>query len=719
MLPSPAAVGEGQGEGTHRHLKHHLRIHPDLAWCLFFGGLGLIYFWRYLGWFGPAMSFGQSDFTILFWPFHDFSVHEMLAGRVPLWNDSIYGGQPHLASIEAGVFYPLSIVELLLAGHGGVLTGIFTRMWLDTWIAATGMYLLVRRLTGDRSAAALAGVAFAFSGFMLGYGANQMDRLEALAFLPLGLFLLDRALLLPRWRMMNAWLAGWCLACTILGGYPQLWLIAPVAVLALVTVRALSFRAPDLSFRGIRGPLAPTDASLDARHDKGGAWRDKWLVSLTVVAAAGLATLSLAAVQLGPSLEFLRGSERSVYLGEGYGYAWRQLLGLLVSGADGDKGMYLGVLPVLLGIAGLVFGRNRRLAVCWLAASVLGLLLALGDTTPLYSLLFSHLGFGLFRGQNRNVALSVLSLAVLGGMGVASLRARYPRFRLAPVLPLLAAVDLMATNWSNNWPADRVTVPVQEQSPHVLAALQAEQQREPMRFVVDRPHEFFVPNESYRSGLESLDGYLNFKVGRSFEVLDKADVWRQWQLFNVRYIVSQRPLTGDGIAEVPGITDGPVRLYKMQFPLPRAYMVWKATVAGSPADALKVTLDPGFDPGSTAVLERPSPVQLAPPAAGEQTVTVTIPDPENLRIQVSAPATGLLVISEPYYPGWEADVDGRPVAFERADYALEAVPVPAGEHLVRLTYKPASFRLGAAVSLASLATFVLVVLVSTLRNRRV
>src|SRR5579872_7102593 len=166
----------------------------DAAWCLFFGLLALVYFWRYLGWLGPASSFGQSDFTTLFWPFHDFSVHEWLAGRVPLWNNSIYGGQPHLAAIEAGVFYPLSAVELLLAGHGQVLTGLFTRMWLDVWIAAGGMYLLVRRLTHDRPAAALAAIAFAFSGFMLGYGANQLDRLEAVTFLPLGLFFLDRAI---------------------------------------------------------------------------------------------------------------------------------------------------------------------------------------------------------------------------------------------------------------------------------------------------------------------------------------------------------------------------------------------------------------------------------------------------------------------------------------------------------------------------------------------
>jgi hypothetical protein len=655
------------------------------------GAAALLYFWRYLGWFGQQLSFGQSDFTVLFWPFHDFSVHEWLAGRVPLWNNSMYGGQPHLGAVEAGVFYPLSVVEVLLAGRGGVMTGIFTRMWLDVWVAAGGMYLLVRRLSGEWTAGLLAGAAFGFSGFMLGYGANQMDRLEALAFVPLGLFFLDRALLPPNGTALNAWLGGWCLACTLLGGYPQLWLILPVAVLVLVLGRL----------------VVPSEV------------RVAWPRTAAVVGVGAGAALSLAAVQLAPAVEFLQQSERSFYLGEGYGYSWSQLSGLLVAGADGDKGMYVGIVPLLLIVPALLVRTNRLRALWWLAAAAVGLLLALGDTTPLYPWFFGHLGFGLFRGQNRNIALAVLCLPVLGGLGLAAVKPRLPR-ALKPVaflLVALTAADLLAVNWDNNWPGE-AALPVTDRSPHVVAALQTDAQREPMRFAVDHPHEFFVPNEAYRLGLESLDGYLNFKVGRTFEVLEKADIWRQWQLFNVRDVVSQRALAGNGVVQVPDIADGPTRVYRMEFPLPRAYLVWNATVVDSAAAALQATLDPAFDPGSTAVLEQPLKHTLSAPSSGQQRVTTSVPDPQHVHIQVSAPSDGLLVISEPYYPGWQADVDGQPASLQRANYALEALSVPSGEHVVSLRYDPASFKLGAALSILSVAALALIVVTSALRARR-
>lgn len=179
----------------------------DLAWCLGLLGLALIYYWRYLGWIGPQASFGDSDFTNVFWPFHKFNLQEWAGGRIPLWNNSFNGGQPHLANPESAVFYPLALVELLVGGRGGPMTGIYTRLWLDTCIASLGMYFLVLRLTGQRAAAGLSAVTFGSSGLVLGYAANQMSYLEALTWIPLCLLFVDRALACRR-PAIDAWLAG-------------------------------------------------------------------------------------------------------------------------------------------------------------------------------------------------------------------------------------------------------------------------------------------------------------------------------------------------------------------------------------------------------------------------------------------------------------------------------------------------------------------------------
>ena len=55
-----------------------------------------------------------------------------------------------------------------------------------------------------------------------------------------------------------------------------------------------------------------------------------------------------------------------------------------------------------------------------------------------------------------------------------------------------------------------------------------------------------------------------------------------------------------------------------------------------------------------------------------------------------------------YRRRWSATLDGRPVPILRADYAFQAVPVPAGRHALRLEYHNRWLGRGAAVSLATL-----------------
>ncbi len=80
----------------------------------------------------------------------------------------------------------------------------------------------------------------------------------------------------------------------------------------------------------------------------------------------------------------------------------------------------------------------------------------------------------------------------------------------------------------------------------------------------------------------------------------------------------------------------------------------------------------------------------------------------------------MLVLSEVFYPGWEAALDGRPAALLRVNYVLRGVPLPAGEHRVRLRFRPASVRRGAIISalgvLLLLASFIPIRYVQRRRN---
>jgi hypothetical protein len=98
---------------------------------------------------------------------------------------------------------------------------------------------------------------------------------------------------------------------------------------------------------------------------------------------------------------------------------------------------------------------------------------------------------------------------------------------------------------------------------------------------------------------------------------------------------------------------------------------------------------------------------LVEPGAPSTTVTGVVParvtgyDAERVVIQAEANGRGLLVLTDTFFPGWEARVDGEPAEIWRANGLHRAVAIGPGRHEVVFEYRPASFRSGAALSIAS------------------
>jgi hypothetical protein len=76
--------------------------------------------------------------------------------------------------------------------------------------------------------------------------------------------------------------------------------------------------------------------------------------------------------------------------------------------------------------------------------------------------------------------------------------------------------------------------------------------------------------------------------------------------------------------------------------------------------------------------------------------------PDELLYKYSAREEKLAVFSEIYYPaGWKCFIDGKEGKYFRADYVLRGMVVPAGDHEIKFTFKPASYYVGNKISLAS------------------
>ena len=75
---------------------------------------------------------------------------------------------------------------------------------------------------------------------------------------------------------------------------------------------------------------------------------------------------------------------------------------------------------------------------------------------------------------------------------------------------------------------------------------------------------------------------------------------------------------------------------------------------------------------------------------------------QNLEATVATTASTMVVVAQTYYHPWRAYVDGQPVRLWRANYAFQALVVPAGTHRVKLVYEDRRFYFGATVSLVTL-----------------
>ncbi|MBI2390406.1 MAG: hypothetical protein HYV09_12525 [Deltaproteobacteria bacterium] len=115
-------------------------------------------------------------------------------------------------------------------------------------------------------------------------------------------------------------------------------------------------------------------------------------------------------------------------------------------------------------------------------------------------------------------------------------------------------------------------------------------------------------------------------------------------------------------------------------------------------------VDPRFAARDEVVLERATP-ELAPAHVEAQTRFVRYEN-EHVELGVESASAGWLVLTDTFYPGWRADVDGAPAEIVAADGFARAVHLEPRRHRVRFRFVSRSLRFGLALS--AVGVFVLV-----------
>ena len=321
----------------------------------------------------------------------------------------------------------------------------------------------------------------------------------------------------------------------------------------------------------------------------------------------------------------------------------------------------------------------------------------------------------------RGPASSAAILLTAAALVAVNLAGRLRPSRLAPLALAFCALDLASASYQYLPfvrpaeifpPAATFRFDAADPEPHRIASVDA----------------CYGPGVELAYGLDSATGF-NVIVHRTEQLLAPlgfranaprltsdgilATRGRLLDLMNVKYLVATTWNRGaDRLAAHPDrfrrvFSDGTIRVFENLSVLPRAFLVPVSGAVVLPDDHAQLARvrAEDFDPESSVVLgEIPALPGTGPASAAVSAPVVAgiAPGLNQIRIRVAAPEPSVLVLSQTWYPGWKALVDGKPQPLLRVDYGFTGTVVGPGLHSVLFVYEPASLRRGAALTAASL-----------------
>src|SRR5579862_691777 len=657
------------------------------------------------------------------WDFHGvqlplvtFLSDQLRQGHMALWNPFNYCGYPVFENIEACLFHPLVFLSALISSHTSLNYLPMMLEWivvLQIWGAGIAAYHLFRELGAGRPGAWAGAVIFQTGGYFASR-AEHIGAIMAVAWMPLAWLAIFKLRRGPR----LAWLAtlGFALGMAILGGFPQptLAVFASTMVLAMVLVAVRAAR-----------------------------------LQLVAWAAAGCVLgIALAAVQFIPTAQLTEHSVakyRAGWLGTGGGLPWQTLVSLILPNhynifdmhlfkGPGDitfMYQYCSIAGLSLAIMALLILRTRYVA--GLAIMLLaGILWMLGDKTPVwravYPLLPETVRIGIH--PEYTYCIVTLSIAGLAAMGLEALRVPQA---IRWLIGMVIAVDLFLVGSSR--PMNCASL---KDDPVVTR--ESFEGSAPLLTAVRRyTGENFPP---WR--IDTVDASINWATGAPITRVPDADGvsplaleniiqlrlflhdGNRWgwhypvehasspvlDLMNVRYIVT-RPAGSAALLADPKFRRleslAGYDLFENSSAMPRFFVVHEVKAAASLAEARKMIGNGAMDLRRTAIAEQSIPFAAASAADAADDVAVSHYEPDSLELSVRSTAPGLLVMSESFYPGWEAWLDGTPTEIYRTDIAFRGVVVPGGRHVLRMEFHPTILMVSAAISLGAAVLLIVMV----------
>jgi len=160
------------------------------------------------------------------------------------------------------------------------------------------------------------------------------------------------------------------------------------------------------------------------------------------------------------------------------------------------------------------------------------------------------------------------------------------------------------------------------------------------------------------------------------------------------------------------------RIWEYKKAIARVFFAKKYEVKSGNQEIMDAIYNPTIELSKTVILEKDPEVQLKSGVVSELPSTAHIVSYEmnKVVIEVDAKQDGFVVLTDNYYPGWRAYIDGKKSEIHRADYTLRAMYVSQGKHRIILKYLPMSFIVG--LGFTGIGLVVLIYFIVSPRVRR-
>jgi hypothetical protein len=685
-------------------------------------------------------------------------------GSIPLWDPYILGGLPVVDAMHGDLFYPASLLYLMMPLH----RALGYKIVLHVWLAGVTMYFLLRTLGLRRRSSLVGAMGYMTAPYFISLiYAGHDAKMFVTALFPLCVMLLERLLRSP--RLLFSTLFGGSIGLLLLTSHPQMayfasWGLGIYLVCGLVGL-------------GRREAVA------------------KAVVFVILAVVIGIA---IGCVQFLPTYYYTTHfSPRTGGVTFEYAASWslhpEEIVSLLYPSFAGYLDDYWGRNPfklnaespgpviLLLAVGGLVMFLRRRRMLPWHILFIFCPLYALGAHTPVFKLVFytvpvakflrapSLIMFmfscsasvlaasfidayfdkkitpgmrklatwllillvvvtmlftvgrtilydvwgGIFRGLGeanletarstaRGLGQEAIMLLVAGGILLGLVRSRF-RLRAGGTLLLLVALGAITTTSVPDSLRFVQYINVGDFMRSDPVIEHVKQDRGIYR-VLPMTGTAYDRNYLPMFGLETANGFYDNRI-RYYDMLT-GEGFRNllnpnvMRIANVKYVLTFQPVNHPLLGLDKDL--GKAFVYRNLEFLPRAYLVHHAEVMESDSAALAVIKSAAFDPAAQTILASGTAIDGGPPGEDE-TVSISDYGPDRVRLKARADIPGYLCYSGNWLPSWSAYVDGSKTEVLRCNIAMRAIPLDPGEHVVEMRFESRWFRIGTYLCLISCA----------------